>query len=337
MRDVRVSCGGAVCAFLVVAAGLASSAARHGRTASQDAEQSRFVLAALRQDGVALPFAAYDDGDWSTPWPTSVRDVEIPAHIDAIPEKWWDGAAPRSWSLWRAEAAEPAPLVIRRPIVVVVGRARRIGLHTDYAGAVERVPPFELPYPKAGLAVGGAIRVEPVSRVTQQVENWTLLPTLLREDIDETERKMVRALRENVKWRHPLSDDEREKTMATLETWYTTKLEQPGFSLSYIEAVKKYAPEPWEEGCGLETFISGWVHHNVRQPKPRSNLTAHVAYCDREGASYMLPLGIIRVGNRTHWVFQMSSWEREWYAVVQAVPGRVRYVAEYYGGGAAPE
>jgi hypothetical protein len=32
-------------------------------------------------------------------------------------------------------------------------------------------------------------------------------------------------------------------------------------------------------------------------------------------------------------VFQTSSWENEWYAVVEATPGRVRYVAEYHGGG----
>jgi hypothetical protein len=47
----------------------------------------------------------------------------------------------------------------------------------------------------------------------------------------------------------------------------------------------------------------------------------------------MLPLAAITVNHRTHWVFQMSSWETEWYTVVEATPGRVRYVAEYFGGG----
>ena len=336
MPDLRVRGAAVFCSLIAVAASQ-SPAARDQDAAAQSADPRRFVLAALRQDGIALPFAVYDDGDWSVPWPTSVRDVEIPVHVDAIPGGWWAGDPPASWALWPTEAASPEPIAIRRPIVVVVGRARRIGLHTDYRGAAEAVRPFELPYPKAGLVVSGGVKVEPILRVSQQVENWRLLPTLLQEDINEAERKIVGALRNNVKWRHPLSDDERAKAIATIESWYTTQLQQPGFSLSYIEAVKKYPPEPWEEGCGLETFISGWVHHNVRQPKPRSTLTASVTYCDREGVSYMLPLGLIRAGNRTHWVFQMSSWEREWYAVVQSVPGRVRYVAEYYGGGAVPE
>jgi hypothetical protein len=86
-------------------------------------------------------------------------------------------------------------------------------------------------------------------------------------------------------------------------------------------------------GCGLETFISGWMHINKRQPKPKTELTARVTYCDRKGVSYMLPLGLLKLRNRTHWVFQTSSWEREWYSVVEATPGRLRFVAEYYAGG----
>lgn len=338
MPDLRLLCAAVAAGLAVSAAGSSQPAAGPQDSASARAPQpSRFVLAAMRRDGVALPFAAYDNGDWSASWPSTVRDLDIPAALDAVPERWWGGEAPRSWALWRTDGTGSVPIALRGPIVVLVGRARRVGLRTDYAGAEAGVPPFELPYPKDGLVVGGGARVDPIVSVSQLVENWRLLTTLLHEDIDEAERKIVRGLRSNAKWRHPFSEEERSKTRATLESWYTSSLEQPGFSVSYIEAVKKYPPEPWDEGCGLETFISGWVHHNVRNPKPRSTLNATVTYCNREGVSYMLPLGLIRAGNRTHWVFQMSSWEREWYAVIQAVPGRVRYVAEYYGGGVIPE
>ena len=101
----------------------------------------------------------------------------------------------------------------------------------------------------------------------------------------------------------------------------------------YIEAVKKYPPGLDDLGCGLETFVSGWVHINTRQPKPKTELTARVTYCDRKGVSYMLPLGMLKVRGRTHWVFQTSSWESEWYSVVEMTPGRIRYVAEYFAGG----
>jgi hypothetical protein len=47
----------------------------------------------------------------------------------------------------------------------------------------------------------------------------------------------------------------------------------------------------------------------------------------------MLPFGTILTGDRLHWVFQLSGWEEEWYEVVQVSAKRIRFVAEYYGGG----
>ena len=102
--------------------------------------------------------------------------------------------------------------------------------------------------------------------------------------------------------------------------------------MSYIEAIKKY-PSTEADDCDLETFISGWVHTNTRDPKPRAALTARITYCERNGVSYMLPLGLMTVNGRTHWIYQLSSWETEWYVVAELTPGRVRYVAEYFGGG----
>lgn len=305
--------------------------------AGEDANPRRFVVGAMRADGVVLPFAEYDNGKWSAPWPRSVRELEIPATLDIIPEKWLSGPLPPTWALWRAGGTAPTPITLRNPLVVLVGRARRIGLRSDHAGSGAVVPPSELPYPKEGLAVGGGAQVETIAHVSRYAAQWKGLTTLLREDIDEAEDRTIQGLKSHTKWVHPIEPPTRSETVATLESWYTSTLDQPGFALSYIEAVKKYPPGPEDEGCGLETFVYGWIHHNSRQPRPKTALTARVTYCDREGASYMLPLGLIRAGMRTHWVFQMSSWEREWYVVVQATPGRLRYLAEYYAGGIHPE
>src|SRR5215207_217863 len=40
-------------------------------------QADRFTLGVMRRDGVVLPFAAYD-GNWSTPWPVSLRTVDVP-------------------------------------------------------------------------------------------------------------------------------------------------------------------------------------------------------------------------------------------------------------------
>jgi hypothetical protein len=298
--------------------------------------RERFTLGVLRRDGVILPFASFD-GDWSMPWPVSTRDLELPITLDAVPPKWWGGELPAAWTLWPTTVgASTIRVTPKAPIAIVVGHEKRLGVLTDYVSSEPPATRFELPYPKEGLVVAGNLTIEPIARVSKLSAAWKDLTAAIQEDIEAAEHKAINAVRGNTRWVHPISRERRRGVSATLEAWYTSSLEQPGFSVSYIEAVKQYPPGEDDKGCGLETFVSGWVYSNVRQKQPKTDLTARVTYCDRQGASYMLPFGLFRANNRTHWVFQISSWESEWYTVVEATPGRVRFVAEYFGGGRPP-
>jgi hypothetical protein len=291
-----------------------------------------FVVGVLRRDGVLLPFASYD-GKWELSWPTSVRDMELPITLDAVPKRWWGGDMPQSWTLWLPDGSAPVKLVPSAPIAIIVGVEKRLGLRTGFVSN-EPVPmPFTVPYPKEGIAISGDVKVTQISTVSKRAAAFRDLSTSLKDDIDGAEERAVDKTRASSRWVHPIPASQRKATTAELEAWYTSVLVQPGFGVSYIEAVKKYPPGEEDEGCGLETFISGWIYSNTRQPRPKTTLTARITYCDRNGVTYMLPLANITVNNRTHWVFQMSSWETEWYSVVEATPGRVRFVAEYFGGG----
>lgn len=291
-----------------------------------------FAIGVVRRDGVLLPFASYD-GDWELSWPTSVRDMELPVTLDSVPKKWWGREMPQAWTLWPADGSAPVKLSASAPIAIMVGVEKRLGLRTGFVSS-EAVPmPFTIPYPKEGLALSGDIKVTKIPTVSKLVTAWRDFPASLKDDIDTAEERALDKTRASSRWVHPIPETQRKATMAELEAWYSSSLVQPGFGVSYIEAVKKYPPGEEDEGCGLETFISGWIYTNNRQARPKTNLTARITYCDRNGVSYMLPLGLMTVNNRTHWVFQMSSWETEWYSVVEATPGRVRYVAEYFGGG----
>lgn len=299
-------------------------------------DRERLAVGVMRLDGVVLPFAAYD-GDWSTPWPGSIRGMELPITLDAIPKKWWGDERPAAWTLLRGGGRPPVTVTPASPLAVPVGVEMRLGLRTDFR-ADEALPPlFEFPYPKEGLVVAGNVEVDRIAGVSRQAAAWRELPVKLQPVINAAEQKTIHQLKSSVQWTHPVSREAREKVPAELEAWYTSMLEQPGFSVSYIEAVKKYPPGPGDDdGCGLETFITGWVHTNERDPRAKADLTARVTYCDRKGVTYMLPLGRMRVRNRTHWVFQISGWDREWYSVVESTPGKVRYVVEYYAGGRPP-
>jgi hypothetical protein len=296
-------------------------------------EPSRLLLAVVRRDGVMLPFAEYERGNWSTPWPGNFRNVDLPANLEGIPERWWGGAPLADWRLWRPGEEEPVPVKLHAPIMIAVGWERRLGIRTDYLSPSQ--PPFagELPYPKDGLAIAGGGRLLPIASVSRLVPRFREFGTSLKAEIDAAEEKSVSRIRNASKWAHPVSRESRAAHPIELEAWYRTNLSQPGWAVSYIEAVKRYPPGPDDEGCGLETFVSGWVHHNERSPKPKTELTAAITYCDRAGASYLLPLGVLRLRNRTHWVVQLGGREQEWYSVVEATPDRVRFVAEYFGGG----
>ena len=54
--------------------------------------------------------------------------------------------------------------------------------------------------------------------------------------------------------------------------------------------------------------------------------------CDREGASYMLPLGVIHASGRSFWVSQQSGWNQEHYEVAEIHPN-VKSVLKTWGGG----
>ena len=106
--------------------------------------------------------------------------------------------------------------------------------------------------------------------------------------------------------------------------------------VSYIEVSRAYPPSAGDKGCGLETFVSGWIHH-VRGALERSNdLRGKITYCDRVGVVYMLPFGRIRPRTRDYWVFQLSGWDDEWYDVAEVSRGRVRHVIEVNAGGCRP-
>jgi hypothetical protein len=220
--------------------------------------------------------------------------------------------------------------------MMVVGAERRLALRPAYASpSPPPVSPFELPYPKDGLAVAGNAVVHTIPTVSRAVPATKQMTERLQRDIDEAEERTVQALRYSARWTHPLDRDARAKIVPTLEAWYSTALGDGKATVSYVEAVKKYPPQPTDQGCGLETFASGWVFRGEPDGKLKTDLKALVAYCDRENASYMLPLGQLQLKNRLYWVVQMSGQDHEWYSVVELAADRVRYRVEYRAGGVA--
>jgi hypothetical protein len=297
-----------------------------------DARPDRGMLGVLRRDGIMLPFAAFQGNDWSKPWPVPTMTMEVPVTLNAIPNGWWGGQPHARWSAVLAGGAI-VPLELKTPIVLPVCEQRRLGIRTGYSSDEPAPAIVVQPYPKDGLAVTPGVRVDPVEIVRPDDPERARFTLALGEAIADAEEKTIRGLRRKTEFDHPIDPAVRSKVVAQLEAWYRAPMDAHGWTLSWIEAAKSYPPGPEDEGCGLETLITGWVQQNAIEKGPRADLMARVTYCDREGATYMLPFGIVRTRARQHWVYQLSGIGQEWYQVMQVSPGRLRPVVEFFGGG----
>jgi hypothetical protein len=298
------------------------------------------VLAVVRNDGILLPFAEFHGRKWSAPWPSLQRPfgpatIEVPVNLASVPRDWWGGEEPGEWRLWPRNAETPRPLSLSSPVMLQIGRIRQIGFRTDQPPVLPPVPPFELPFPKVGVAVAGDAVVEPIASVSALSAAWKAFAEVLGRDIIAAEERAIGAIKAGAGWSHPFKRDARAAVVPELEAWYVTSLPGVEERMSYVEAVKKYPVQPEDDGCGLETFVSGWVFHDGAQRQTsKARLTAVVTYCDRRGVSYMLPFGQLRVNDRAHWIVQMSGRDHEWYAVIEGTPGKAKYVAEFQAGSA---
>lgn len=313
----------------------------HGAGARQELLGSREVdppdrgtLAVLRRDGLVIPFASVSGTTWNRYWPTNLGFGDIPVTLDAIPRRWWGGSQPHGWRLWRA-SGESQSIAVIAPTTVRIHCGGRLALRTDYQPAEPQPFVPTEPFPKDGLVIGGALDFEPIEHVSPDSPERTALAAALLRAFDRAEDATVRTVRAVSRWRHPVAAQTRRITPVRIESWYRAPLDEEGWTLSFVEAVRAYPPGPDDEGCGLETLFSGWVYSKGPNLVERADLLARITFCDRVGALYMLPFGRVHAKNRTYWVYQMSGWDEEWYTVARVTRREVQYMVEFPAGSRA--
>lgn len=293
-----------------------------GAAAAAADRPGAFGVGVLRRDGVIVPFAAFDGKRWSAPWPEPALELTVPIDLRAVPSRWWGPTrALESWQAWTA--GEPHTLRIVQPDWVDVHCVRQIGLRSDYLPGDVSPPRTEQPYPKDGLAVSPPQPVDRISVVpAATAEARSLMPALL-DAFNVAERKV------EDRYGHPVARRAREGRDPEVEAVYAFG-DRP--RVYYIEATRQYRKlGQSQHDCTAVAFGTGWFARDGDQV--RSLTTAvDLLPCDRSGASYMLPLGVMRIGARVFWLAQFSGWDHERFVVVEIKPKAVEAIVSVWGG-----
>ncbi|HEY7285200.1 MAG TPA: hypothetical protein VH497_07150 [Vicinamibacterales bacterium] len=278
-----------------------------------------FTLGVMRRDGALIPFAVFDGKHWDNNWPPPATDLIVPITRESIPKRWWGDDPPSGdWQLWTQNG--PAPVHVTQPDWVQAHCARQVVLRTDYRSPERPPGPREQPYPKDGVAVSPARKIEPIEIVNATA---LLLPAEdLRQKFNSAELEVDR------NFGHPISRKVREPVDPSIEAMYAFGDNPRAF---YVESSRLYRTMG-DEGCTAIAFGTGWFVKEGAKVK-WLDMAVDLLRCNKYGASYMLPLGAIRTGDRTFWVVQYSGWDHERYVVVEVKKNRVEALISAYGGG----
>jgi hypothetical protein len=294
----------------------------HGLLAAADQARGAFGVGVLRRDGVIIPFAAFSGKRWSSPWPAPALALTVPVDLRALPKRWW-GPTP-ALETWQATTiAGPRALRVVQPEWVDVHCLRQIGLRTDYRSERSVPPATEQPYPKDGLAVSPSQTIEPIETAAAESADVRRLIPELHKAFNSAERIV------EDRFGHLVIRRAREGVEPSIEAVYAVG-DSP--RVYYVEAVRRYRKLGQSLGeCAATAFGTGWF---VRDGAGVRTLTMAVDLlnCNRYGASYMLPFGVMRLNDRLYWLAQFSGWEHERYVVLEIKSKTVDVIVNVRGG-----
>jgi len=293
------------------------------------AERQKFTLAALRRDGVIIPFASFDGRAWSLHWPESDLGVPLPISSADIPKKWWGPPGPDVPWTARLPGGETRPLVLGKPVHAKVFCTGHPALATDYRGGV--IDPREPTVAKDGLAIAGDVKLEDIVTISVHAPEAKRVIDLITDEFNKQEKL---AIDHFINWSHPFWPDERKRYPIALEAFYRSaeSTSRGKWKTTYVEAIRRFPPRAADRDCGLITFVRGWIIEQEGKD-PVINIGARVTYCDRAEVAFMLPFGRLLLDNDVYWVYQISSWRDEFYTVSRIRPDGVRPVVAVAGGG----
>jgi hypothetical protein len=286
-----------------------------------DPRPAPFAVGALRRDGVIVPFAVFDGKRWSARWPGPARELDVPITIRSIPSSWWGPTAPlEQWQAWAGGA--PQTVAVRQPDWVDAHCVRQIGLKTSYQSQRPVPPAKEQPFPKDGLAVSPPHDVAAIESLSPSAAEVQAFATELRDAFNKAERLV------ESQYSHPIKQRAREGVDPLIEAVYAYGQEPRVY---YFEATRTYRRLGSSKSCEAIGFGSGWFRRDKGTVRPLT-VAVDLLGCNRYGATYMFPFGIMTLDGKIFWLAQFSGWDHERFVVVEIQKKNVEAVVNTWGG-----
>jgi hypothetical protein len=291
-----------------------------------------FTIGVLRRDALIVPFATYDGKGWKNYWPAPPESADVPISVRSVSKRWWGPAGPReTWQIWTPDNP-PRMVKVRQPDWASSYCHKVVGLRTDYQPRF-RPPPLSVnPYPKDGLAVSPPRPVEPIEIVAPDSRERDDVVEGLHKRFRELERQLLNSLpvrHANNPRQIPEPPNERELLSMppmALEALYAYGTSRRTY---FVEGAREYKRGG---ACTAVVLVTGLV---VRDSGKFSTegLRLGLSSCDRSGATYMLPLGVMSLPTGTYWIAQISGWNGESYRIIDIAPGSKAANLSMPGGG----
>ena len=285
-------------------------------------------LGVLRRDGVLVPFATYGGRTWSADWPGAGSNVIFPISLNDVPKKWWGPPGPAApWTAWLLDGSS-RPLGLKKPELTRTFCATQLGVKTDYEA--EGYDPRDPSISKDGLAIAGGEKLLPIVPISLLAQDAHRMVATITDEFNQEEKLAISRF---TAWMHPFAETTRKGYPIELEAFYRARESTPSGSwmTTYVEAVRRFPARTFDRGCGLITFVRGWVIEQDGK-KPVIDLGARITFCDRADVSFMLPFGRLVIDREPYWIYQISSWRDEMYAVSRSRPLEMEPVLAVPGG-----
>lgn len=287
------------------------------------------AIALVRADGILVPLAVFENGTWTEAWPEPADGTKLDAMIASLPNYWRkkQTQVPEAWHLLR-RGISPVRTNVLTPVLFDEHCGHQVGLLTDLPArkadshvkriAADRPVPSEVPVD---------LSASPKARA-----GWEDLIEAARSEILRQESVAISNWEAEWKAKSQLEPTAR-RAPVRIPTLYAYRAN--GIRVLYYQGERRYAVpiSNTPRADRSELVASGWIHASDGATPKAIRVRAVITDRDRQTTLTMVPLGVVRAGERTFWISQDHGYESEAVSLHEITPSGLRQVFSKFIGG----